>query len=405
MTMPRREFVRKLGAGAISPVLRTRNTYDVAVIGAGVFGAWTAYELQKSGQRVVLLDCYGPANSRASSGGESRVIRCAYGDAEIYSRWAMRSLAAWEEFFTRAGQPLLHRTGVLWLAQARDPLSLKSLETLKRLGVVHERLERAELEKRFPQMSFGSLRWGIFEPQSGVLMARRAVQLVVAETVKNGAHYINAFVNAPKGKDKLDSLLTSSGEKVLAGNYVFACGPWLAKMFPSVVGARIHPTRQDVFFFGTPPGDKRFAPPQMPVWADFGSEIYGVPDLENRGFKIGLDRHGPSFDPDTAERLAARSNLNEVRKYLGKRFPALKNAPLIESRVCQYENTSNGDFLIDRHPDFSNVWLVGGGSGHGFKHGPAVGEYVRKRVSGESADVEARFSLASKKRVQRRTVF
>ena len=405
MTMPRREFVRTLAVGAMSPVIKTRNTYDVAVIGAGVFGAWSAYELQKSGQRVVLLDCYGPANSRASSGGESRVVRCAYGDAEIYSRWAMRSLAAWDELSARTTTSLLHRTGVLWLARTDDPLSLKSLETLKRLGVVHEKLARKDLEKRFPQISFGALSWGIFEPQSGVVMARRAVQLLVEETIKTGATYINAFVNAPKGKGKLESLRISSGESVSAASYVFACGPWLPKIFPDVLGGRIHPTRQDVFFFGTPAGDRRFAPPVMPVWADFGNEIYGVPDLENRGFKIGLDRHGPSFDPDTAERSPARSNLTEVRRYLGERFPALKHAPLVESRVCQYENTSNGDFLIDRHPDLSNVWLVGGGSGHGFKHGPAVGEYVRQRVYGESGDAEPRFSLASKKRVQRRTVY
>ena len=110
------------------------------------------------------------------------------------------------------------------------------------------------------------------------------------------------------------------------------------------------------------------------------------------------------FDPDKGERVVTAEGLDAVRKFLAQRFPALKNAPLLETRVCQYENTSNGDFLIDRHPAFDNVWLVGGGSGHGFKHGPALGEYVAARVV-EGGTVEPRFTLATKGKVQKRTVF
>jgi glycine/D-amino acid oxidase-like deaminating enzyme len=143
----------------------------------------------------------------------------------------------------------------------------------------------------------------------------------------------------------------------------------------------------------------------MPVWIDFGSEVYGLPDLENRGFKIALDRHGPAFDPDTGQRVTTAEGLVAVREYIAGRFPELKGAPVVETRVCQYENTSNGDFLIDRHPDFDNVWLVGGGSGHGFKHGPALGEYVAARVTGEEKTVDERFSLATQNRVQKRTVY
>jgi glycine/D-amino acid oxidase-like deaminating enzyme len=171
-----------------------------------------------------------------------------------------------------------------------------------------------------------------------------------------------------------------------------------------VLKDRIQPTRQEVLFFGAPPGDRRFAPPALPVWADFGSEIYGIPDLENRGFKIALDRHGPAFDPDTGKREVTAEGVAAVRKYLAGRFPDLKSAPLVEARVCQYENTSNGDFLIDRHPAFDNVWLVGGGSGHGFKHGPALGEYVAGLMI-EGGALEPRFTLATKGKVQKRTVY
>jgi sarcosine oxidase len=381
--------------------------YDAAVIGAGVFGAWIAHHLQRSGRSVVLLDAHGAANGRASSGGESRVIRMGYGADAIYTRWAMRSLVLWQELFRQDEAPLFHPTGVLWMARDGDPYSESSIRTMQELGVRFETLSRGELERRYPQIAFGPVSWGILEPDSGVLLARRAVQSVVQETLRKGADYLPEAVQAPvgaAGNARLASVVTQSGQRVQAASFIFACGPWLPGLFPDLLADRIHPTRQEVFFFGADPGDRRFAPPQMPAWVDFGDEFYGIPDLENRGFKVALDRHGPPFDPDRGERAFTPDVLGEVRRFVARRFPGLKDAPLLETRVCQYENTSNGDFLIDRHPAFDNLWLVGGGSGHRFKHGPALGEYVAARVEDGSA-VEPRFTLATKGRVRERTVF
>lgn len=416
MKVGRREFVKYLAAafalrpgaqgwlGPGVPRMTTDKSYDVAVIGAGVFGAWTAYHLERAGKKVALLDAYGPANSRASSGGESRILRMGYGSDEIYTRWAMRSLRLWQEFFGRTGQPLFHRTGVLWMAGEDDRYTRSTLETLSKLGVRFERLERPELEKRFPQIAFGGVQWGLLEPDSGVLLARRAVQAVVEEATRNGVDYLPEAAAPPSGSGNPAGVTTRSGKIVRAGRFVFACGPWLGKVFPELLGERIFPTRQEVFFFGVPAGDPRFGPPAMPTWICLEDEMYGIPDLENRGFKIALDHHGPAFDPDTGRRVVTSESLETARKYLTKRFPPLKNAPVVETRVCQYENTSNGDFLIDRHPAFENVWLVGGGSGHGFKHGPALGEYVAARVT-EGGPMEPRFSLAAKLKVQKRAVY
>lgn len=378
--------------------------YDVAVIGAGVFGSWTAHHLRKSGKTVVLLDAYGAANSRASSGGESRIIRMGYGPDDLYTRWAARSLDLWRALFRQIGQRLFHPTGVLWMAREEDPHPRETLATLKKLNVRHETLSRSELEARYPQIAFESVSWAVFEPDSGAVMARRATQAVAEETVRSGADYLPEAVATPSGKGRLASVTTAIGETIRAGHFVFACGPWLPKAFPDLLEERIFPTRQEVFFFGAPPGDRRFAPPAMPTWIDFADQFYGIPDLEDRGFKVASDRHGAAFDPDLGDRSVTREGLAEVREFVGRRFPALKNAPLLEARVCQYENTSNGDFLIDRHPDFDNVWLVGGGSGHGFKHGPALGEYVAARVT-EGGPVEPRFTLATKDTVQKRSVF
>jgi sarcosine oxidase len=379
-------------------------TYDVAVIGAGVFGAWTAYVLQRAGLQVALLDAYGPGNSRSSSGDESRIIRMSYGPEEIYTRWSWRSLARWKEFEQSTGRQIFHRTGVLLLAPPELPHTLASVEILRKVGVPFEMLERPELEQRYPQFNFGEITWALYEPESGALLARRAVYSVTQAAVKAGVTYLPAAALPPSGAGELPELATRAGAHVSAGQFVFACGPWLPKLFPELLAERIHPTRQEVFYFGAPAGDLRFAPPQMPAWIDFSHEFYGLPELEHRGFKVALDRHGAAFDPDTGDRQVSAEALQEVREFLAERFPALAGAPLVESRVCQYENTSNGDFLIDRHPELRNVWLVGGGSGHGFKHGPALGEYVAARIV-EGGAVEPRFTLATKATVRQRSVY
>ena len=381
------------------------NSYDVAVVGAGVFGAWTAYTLQRAGQKVVLLDAFGPGNSRSSSGDESRVIRTGYGTDEIYSRMAIRSLELWKRFCAETRLPLFYQTGVLWMAVQDDAYVSKIQATLVKLGVRHERLEREELDARFPQVNWSDVEWGLLETESGALVARRAVAAVVEEACRAGAEYRTEAVVEPQGKGKLNEVRTARGEAIRASSFVFACGPWMGKVFPRVVGERIFATRQEVFYFGVPAGEARFAPPAMPVCICITSEeMYSIPDLEGRGFKVAHDRRGPPFDPDAEDRVVTGEGLAHVRAYLAKRFPAMKDAPVAETRVCQYENTWSGDFLIDRHPELENVWLVGGGSGHGFKHGPAVVEFVAQRVI-QGGATEQRFALGTKDKRPARGVY
>jgi monomeric sarcosine oxidase len=395
----RREFVATAGGGALSSFLFAPRTAggakDAVVVGCGVFGAWTAYHLLKSGRKVTLLDAYGPGNSRASSGGETRVIRMGYGPDEIYTRMSFRSLESWKELSRQVGHPLFHETGVLWMARDKDPHALESLEVLSRVGVPHEKLTRIDLEKRFPQVNFGAVSWAIFEPHSGALMARRSVHMLAQEVARLGGDVVAGTARLPRGKGRLGAVETADGRSFKAESFVFACGPWLAKVFPELLGRRIFPTRQEVFYFGPPSGDARFRPPEMPTWIDDVGQWYGLPDIEARGFKLAQHAMGPAFDPDSGERSVTAEGIAAARGFVADRFPALKGAPLVAAEVCQYENSSNGDFLIDRHPDFENVWLVGGGSGHGFKHGPAVGEYVAKRAI-EGGAVDERFTLKTK---------
>ncbi|HEY2234989.1 MAG TPA: FAD-dependent oxidoreductase [Candidatus Angelobacter sp.] len=379
---------------------------DFAVIGAGVFGAWTAHFLRQSGASVALLDAYGPANSRASSGGETRVIRMGYGPDELYTRWAMRSLPLWRELAARTGREIFRRTGVLWLSN-NDDAYLKSLcSVLKQAGVEREELTSDEIARRWPQLQLHDVTWGVLEPQSGLLLAREAVQTLVKELVQSGVEYLPVAVEAPSGHGKLAQIKTVLGESISAGTFIYCCGPWLPRIFPELLAERIFITRQEVFFLGTPAGSTDFLPPKMPVWLHrtHAGLPYALPDIEGRGFKIAFDRHGERFDPDTDMRVVGESSIAQLRKYLRQHIPQLEHAPVLETRVCQYENTWNGDFLIDRHPQFENVWIAGGGSGHGFKHGPPVGEYLSERVL-HGAPGEPRFSLAAKQTAQNRTVY
>lgn len=380
---------------------------DVIVIGAGVFGAWTAWHLLKGGKRVLLVDAWGPAHARASSGGESRMTRTAYGRDDVYSRFAWESLEDWRWLSARAALPVFHPMGVLFFFPRMEPYVTGSIEVHRQLRIPLETLDRPMLQKRFPQFEWQGVEIALYEPDRGALMARRAVQTLVKEFVAAGGEYKQVAIQPPRAESKLTGVVTATGETLTASQYVFACGPWLPKLFPDVLGGRIVPTRQEVFFFAPEPGDVRFSPAHLPGWADFneGDIYYGFPDLESRGFKIAHDQHGDVMDPDVGDRAPSAEGLRDVRAFMQKRFPALASRPLSEARVCQYENSSNGDLLIDRHPSWENAWLIGAGSGHGFKHGPAVGRYAASRVTGAAgAKVEPRFSLQTKAVRQQREV-
>ena len=378
----------------------------IIVVGAGVFGAWTAHHLQQQGHAVTLVDAWGPAHSRSSSGGESRLIRAAYGKDSIYTRMARDSLPQWQALGAMSGLPVFIAAGILFFFAAQELYFRDSIAAYDELGLATEALTHSELVRRFPMFDFAGIEVGLYEPAFGALMARRSVLSLVDGFVRAGGTYAEGFAAPPApSASVLHEVELRSGERIAADRFVFALGPWLPKFFPEVIGPRIVPTRQEVFFFGPPAGDRRFVPGAMPCWADFngGEMFYGFPDLETRGVKFAHDTHGVPVDPDTQDRRPSEAALAEIVAYRDRRFPLLKGAPLTEARVCQYENSSNGDFLIDFHPQLENVLLVGGGSGHGFKHGPEVGRYAAGRLLGTIAP-EPRFSLASKSEVHRREV-
>ena len=368
---------------------------DLVVVGAGTMGAWTAYHAARAGRKTVLIDAYGAGHPRASSGDETRIIRASHGTDSYYTRWSRQAREAWVAFGEEWSEPVHLEVGALWFARRPDGFEAASERTLRAEGIPVERLTAAEVVDRWPQVSMAGIAFALFEPQGGVLLARRGIAALARAFTRSGGRFELASVQpGHRERRRLMDVVTTDGIHYSGDAFVFACGPWLPRLFPEQLGDLIRVTKQDGFFIGPPAGDGRFAAEWLPAWVDYDASFYGIPAIDGRGVKVAPDRYGPVFDPTSGERIVDPESARLAHRYAGRRFPALAGQPIVETRVCQYETTPDTHFVIDRHPEFDNVWLVGGGSGHGFKHGPVIGQYVLDRLAGRpTAPGDERFGI------------
>ena len=316
------------------------------------------------------------------------MIRAVYGPDRVYVEMVKRSFELWEQV-----DPSLYvETGVLWMCRGDDGYVRSSLPILSELGFPVDQLAINDAAKHYPQIDFNGVQSVWLERRAGALFARTACKVVR-----------DAFVNAG-GVYRTEAVTPGAHED--ADVYVYACGPWLGKLFPDVIGDAIRPTRQEVYYFGPPRGSDLYQPGRMPIWMDFGERIvYGTPDIHGHGFKLADDTRGEAIDPTTANRTPSADGIARARELLKERFPGLADAPLISSEVCQYENSPDGNLIVDRHPGADNVWLLGGGSGHGFKLSPALGEMAAAAIL-RGSDVPATFKLDRlKKNAKKKTQF
>jgi len=355
---------------------------DVVVVGAGTFGASLAWRLARAGESVTLVDQFAPGDARTSSGGETRLYRCSHGDAADYTAMARRAGALWRELEDEAGEELLVRRGLAWFARREDGWEAASERTLAAQGIPAERVDAAAL---FPSFAGEDLAFVLLEPEAGVLRAQRAVRALAARAQAHGARLVRARARPDGGAVRLDDGRRLGGDVV-----VWACGAWLAGLFPQVVSLSV--TCQELLFLD---GGPAWADPAVPAWCDYDGACYGTSDLDALGVKAAADAEGPAIDPD-AELPRAPTTEAAVRAYLAARFPALAGAPLREVRTCRYEITPDTHFLAGPHPADERVWIVGGGSGHGFKHGPAMAERLIAAIAGETP-LPAHFALGERR--------
>jgi sarcosine oxidase len=412
MTLDRRDFLRAASAqaglvaaatsGAAAEPATGRSVRvaqpspEVVVIGAGVFGGWTAYHLRKMGARVTMVDAWGPGNSRSTSGDETRGVRSSYGNsgvAHLWVPWARKAMERWQafddEWGRQMGARLYYRTGDLIFREKAEVFTDKTIEWWKKLGIRHETPSVEDVLKTYPVLKLDKITVVLHEPDAGVVRARRSCQVLADAVERLGGKVVlgHAALGEKAGRTLQSVQLAGPFGFARGASYVFALGPWFPKFFPELMGRRITTPMGHVHYFGTPPGDDRFSFPSLPSWNFPG--VTGWPALgpDNRGFRVRW-RGDRLFDPDWSDRAFARKHDKQARRLLKDRFPLLAKAPLLETRACHYEFSASRNFIIDRHPDFDNVWVAGGGSAEGFKFGPMVGEYTAKRVLGDEGDPE-----------------
>lgn len=363
---------------------------SVIVCGAGVLGASVADRLARSGWDVTLVEPVSPGHVRAGSGGESRLIRCAHGDDVWHAQDAARASVLWDELDPTVRVPC----GVAWFARREDGWEALSARTLESLGIAAERVAARTAARWFPSLRTDDLAFVLWEPDAGVLRAREAVRALVRRAAAHGAHVV-AGTARPASRDAGGAgavVLEEDGRRLDADVVVWACGAWLPALFPDLL-AGVRVTQQDVFFFGA---SAAWATPGVPGWVDYDGAAYGVGDLDGRGVKVAPDQEGPALDPQSARRLPLPEHERLARRYLGHRFPALADAPLVYTRTCQYEITADTRFVMAPHPQHgSSVWLLGGGSGHAFKHGPALAEHLEAWIAGRRP-VDPQFGLGAR---------
>ncbi len=412
-----------LGAQAAAPsaVARrsaARPTGKVVIVGAGVWGTWIAYHLRQEGVDVTLVDQYGPANSRATSGDETRGIRSSYGDrttGEQWTDWARKSITRWRDFDAEFAKRFRTRffvtTGDVIYRDAEEPFTTRTRELWQKLKVPHEVLTAAEARKRWPMIERPDAKVILYEPDAGVARARASVQALAGIVQDLGVRYVTARATpGPVAGGRMQGVRLDDGTLLAADAYVFACGPWLRKVFPSLLEHRMRTPLGHVAYFGTPEGDTRFRVPNMPSWNVPGVTGWPALPVDSRGFRVrggfappapprppNDEDDGPppppppppdprQQDPDQSLRWSNQDRIDGSRRVLAACFPALKDAPLLETRACHYESSSNRNFIIDRLPGVENAWVTGVGQAEGFKFAPVAGEYTAWRVLGDGGD-------------------
>ena len=452
-----------------APAVHTTAASEIVVIGAGGWGSFIALNLRKQGHSVTLVDAYGPGNARSTSGDESRGVRSSYGDktgivGDTWCSWARASMKKWVEFDDEWGKQfrlnVYHTTGDLIMRTEWDNFQLRTKVLWDRLKVPYNILSPSDVKKAFPVMMIDDITAILYEPDAGVVRARRATQAAAAAfEVLGGKIVIGRAAPGQVVGGQMKELKLDTGQTIRGDTFVYAVGPWLGKTFPELFAKKTRTPIGTVLYFGTPVGDHRFTYPNLPSYNFPGVTGWAALPVDNRGFRVrGSERAPtppptaadsaaalargmpPTFglandstagrgsgrgqaadstgrggggrggrggtagqgagrggqqqtevppaqqDPDTSDRWADATRVEGSRRFIARRFPLLATAPVAQTHSCHYESTSSSNFIIDKHPGMSNVWIAAGGNAEGFKQCPTVGEYVAQRVLGVEGD-------------------
>ena len=359
--------------------------HSAVIVGAGAFGASLAWRLARAGTRVTLVDQFEPGDPRTTSGGESRLIRCGHGPDRDYTASARRARTLWRELEAESGEQLLVECGLTWFAHADDGWEARTIATFEELAIPYERLAPEAGARLFPSFSPAGLAFLLHEPEAGVLRAQRAVRALARQAVAHGAELIRGVARPDGAAARL-----ADGRVLEADVVVWACGAWLG---PAVRRARRDPRdAPGAVLLRRRPGLGRGGRARVRRLrrGDLRHPRHRRPRRQGRARP-----RRPADRPRRRAAAASAAGEAVARRFLAERFPALGAAPLSGSKCCRYELSPDSHFVAAPHPEHASVWLLGGGSGHGFKHGPALAEQLAPALAG-TAPPPARFALGDR---------
>ncbi|MEK6409631.1 MAG: N-methyl-L-tryptophan oxidase [Acidobacteriota bacterium] len=378
-------------------------TFDLAIVGAGVMGAAAACELAREGASVALIDQSSLPNPRAASVDHSKVFRFAYPDP-LYVKLAVDALERWRELEAQTGTRLLTNTGALLLGKRQPSFESECYEALRSLGLESERLNSQEVIARFPQFNASAFAYGVYDPSGAILHAETAMRALIDLATRRRVAIIEGerVVEVKQASESRISIFAESGREIVSERAMIASGPWSRRLLPFLED-KLTTTRQEIAYFepgnaisaGSSHSLLSFEPGSFPIFLELESGFYGFPIHHAGSMKIANHHKGAEVDPDSAEDHAGEDFIESCRAFFSEFIPGLADARVREARVCVYNNTPDDDFIIDWHPQLEGVLVVTGFSGHGFKFGPTIGRIATELLmNGRTSFDIRRFELS-----------
>lgn len=365
--------------------------YDVLIIGAGCFGMSAGYHMAKSGLRVLLIDADDPPHENGSHHGETRLFRSAYTMGPAYVALALRSRELWLKLAEEARElgssdeetnipgsgsnEIFRQTGVVSIGAAGSDFLRTKLQSCQDFHIPHQTLGPAELMTKWPGFSVPDNAEGLFEPEAGILFCENIIRTYRTLAINHGAKLLThtsvlSVESAPGGCQKV----TTTQGSFEADRVLVTAGAWSAEVLPELK-ERVRPFRKTIGWFEAP--ESYYGADSFPAFVinnGGNEEYYGFPNINGAGLKVGRHDGGEQAAPGTAlAPFGSRpDDEQELLPFLDAYLP--KVSDLKRGSVCLYENAPGERFLIGPVPERPGVWFAGGGSGHGFKFGSAVGE-------------------------------
>ena len=371
-----------------------RKNCEVIVVGAGIAGVMTALSILRRGYSVQLIDRWAPGHPRASSTDYTRIIRSIHGKDRLYTQWVREARLRWLELQEEIQKTLFVECGALVLAsEGNSDWEDSTIPTFDEVGVPYFKFDASELKLRFPQFDYKNVAYGLFEPESGMIMSHRAVVETAKLFVQGGGRLLRGRVHSDHNEK-----LYLNNKQLEADLIVVAAGPWLGELFERTIRPISKVVRQNIIYTSTPDSDTSYDSENMPCWVDHGYQAYGTPSVEGHGVKAAIAWTEIIIDLDNDERVVDEATFNRTRQYIRNRLPKLMGQRAVDQKACQVAMTPDTHFIIDFHPEFENVLIAGGCSGHLFKHGPVFGDYtagvgLREFGTAERFKIDARLKL------------